>query len=161
MGYKRPRAYELTPSCKRIGKALARKAPRTVAVQTLADPTTRLHVLKELGRILRAEMTAMCSDKTASLLRTHTVQDLSHFKWKNVLDELERSAPVFLHFLRQCTQTKTPRQNRDGIIGVCAAIILKNRFAKMNLLQKNVSLLLYAGHCGKQVSDQHNIVIAS
>ena len=159
MGYKRsrPRTYALTPSRKRIGKALARKAPRTVAVQALAGPTTRLHVLSEIGRILRAEMTAMCSDKTASLLRTHSIQDLSHFQWKNVIQELEKSAPVFLHFLRQCTQTRTPRQNRDGVIGVCAAIILKNRFAKMNLLQKIVSLLLYAGHCGKRVSDLHGL----
>ena len=125
----------------------------TVAVQTLADSRTRQHVLKEFGRILRAEMTAMCSDKTASLLRSHSSQDLYDFQWKNLLDELKKFAPVFLFFLQQCTMTKTPRQNRDGVIGMCAAILLKNRFPEMNLLQKNISLLLYAGHCGKRVSN--------
>ena len=121
MGYKRsrPRTYALTPSRKRIGKALARKAPRTVAVQALAGPTTRLHLLSEIGRILRAEMTAMCSDKTASLLRTHSIQDLSHFQWKNVIQELEKSAPVFLHFftaMHSNKDTKTELWRRNWCV---------------------------------------------
>lgn len=118
----------------------------------MGDPQTRHHILEMIGRIIRSEMTVMCSDKTGSVLRSQSMQDLKNFKWKKLISELEKSAPVFLQLLRSCTQTRKPRENRDSVIGMCAAIVLKNRFAKMSLLQKILSLVLYAGHCGKQVS---------
>ena len=37
------------------------------------------------------------------------------------------------------------------VIGTCVAILLKHRNPKLSLLQKIISLVLYAGHASKQV----------
>ena len=57
--------------------------------------------------------------------------------------------PLYSHF---CKLAQKPgAQNTKTVVGVCAAIILKHRQPKMNLLQKIISLILYAGHASKKV----------
>ena len=46
----------------------------------------------------------------------------------------------------------TKRPTSMAIIGVCAAIILRNKNMHMNLVQHIVSLILNTGHASKQVS---------
>ncbi len=68
-----------------------------------------------------------------------------------VLGELKQYAPMLLSILSSCTTTRSPRDNRDAVIGFVSSILLKFQFGKMNTVQKLVSLILYAGHFGKQV----------
>ena len=65
--------------------------------------------------------------------------------------ELLCNAPVLLMILRACTETKRPRVNRVAVMVMCAALILKHRFSEMSLMQKIISLILYAGNSDKQV----------
>ena len=46
----------------------------------------------------------------------------------------------------------TKRPISMAIIGVCAAIILRNKNMNMNLVQHIISLILNTGHASKQVS---------
>ena len=69
-----------------------------------------------------------------------------------VLQELHVHAHNLLHLLNSITSTKTDRDNQKAIIGMCASILLKHRYSKMSLVQKIVSVILYAGHTSKQVS---------
>ena len=73
---------------------------------------------------------------------------LHNFSWVQLIQELETNALIFLNIMRSATYTRKPRANRDAIIGMCTAIL---RFSHMCLIQKLLSLILYAGHCGKQV----------
>ena len=49
------------------------------------------------------------------------------------------------------SHTRKPRTNRNAVIGMCSAILLKFRNSKMSMVQKMLSLILYAGNSGKQV----------
>ena len=69
MAYKNPKMYDLTPSHKNIGKAVAKRSRQSVARECFKKPTTRKHLLKHIGMVIRNELKAMCSDKVGSLLR--------------------------------------------------------------------------------------------
>lgn len=131
----------------------------TVAVQALEDPQTRHHTLKKIGKIVYAEMKAMCLDSTGSVLHNKATQEMATFEWATLISELDRHAPVFLQILKSCTSTKKSRENHDAVIGMCAAIVLKHRFAKMSLRQRILSMILYAGYSGKQVCHFYALAI--
>ena len=152
VGYRQPRQYSLTPSRKRMGKAVARGSKKAIVQECFKDTVTTKHVLNHLGKILRREMKAMVSDNTGSLLRSQEIESMQNFSWDVVLQELHAHAPNLLHLLNSITSTKTDRDNQKAIIGMCASILLKHRYSKMSLVQKILSVILYAGHTSKQVS---------
>ena len=122
-----------------------------MAVGCLQELATRKYPLKHIGVLVRNELKVMCSHNTCSILRSLDIAKLKDFSWDKLLAELKINTPVFLHILQECTRTRKPRPNQDAVVCVCAAILLKHRFAKMSLLQKVLSLIFYAGHSGKQV----------
>ncbi len=115
------------------------------------DPVSRRYMIKKMGIVMRHELKSMCSERVNSILSSQCSSHLHQFTWDKLLQELSVNAPVFLSTLLSLTQTRQPRMNRDAIIGMCSAILLKFRFSKMSTIQKLISLILYAGHSGKQV----------
>ena len=93
----------------------------------------------------------MVSDHTSSVLRNQKLEGMRKFTWNLLIDELKVQAPNFLHLLSSLTRTKSERDNQKAIIGFCASILLKHRYSKMSLVQKVISIILYAGHTSKQV----------
>ena len=67
------------------------------------------------------------------------------------MKELVQHAPTLLHVLRGCTFSKKNKDLINGTTCVCAAIILHFKNQKMNMLQRILSLVLYAGHSAKLV----------
>jgi len=98
-----------------------------------------------------ATVKVLCSEKTASILCSGKYDDIMSFKWAILMEELKLHAPVLTHVLTSCTASKQPSSNRMAIICVCASVLLKYWCSRMSLFQKIVMLILYAGHCGKQV----------
>lgn len=152
VGYKKPRTYVLTPTRKRLGKAVARRSKKEIVDQSMKDPLVKRYMIEKMGQILRSEVTTMCSDRTCSILSNQSVDAMKIFTWDALLIELQSHAPLLYSLLTSCTHTRRPRPNRNAVIGVCAAILLKHRYERMSLVQKIISLILYAGHSGKQVS---------
>lgn len=130
---------------------MARGSKKAVALECLKDPMTRAYLLKGIGVLIRNELKAMCMDSRCSILRSGSAQDLKNFTWDALLVEAVETAPVLSEILQQCTHTSQLRSNRPAVIGMCLSILLKHRFAKMSLVQKIMTLILYAGHSGKQV----------
>ena len=151
MAYAASRTYILTPGRKRLGKAVARNSKQALAKECLKQPGTKEYILRGIGALIRNEMKSMCSDRVNSLLRSTDIKDLHEFTWDQLLTELRENAPIFLRVLNAAIETRLPRRNTSGVVGVCAAILLKHRFSKMCLGQKILSLILYAGHSSKQV----------
>ena len=116
------------------------------------DPAMQKYILERVGRIVRSELCRMCSEKISSCLRKQEEDIYGEFTWEMIHDELKANAPVLLSLLQACTLTRKSRENRKAVIGICVAILLKHRFSKMSLVQRIISLILYAGHSGKQVS---------
>ena len=162
------RKYTLTPSRKAMGKAVARRSKQSLIVQALKDPVTKVFIVKKIGILLKQELTQMCSDKAKSFLQYQSASVLE-FEWDTLIAELSIHAPVLLSLLSSCTMTRKPRQNSSAVIGMCCTLLLKfryffircnlnnsdfychYRYSKMCLIQKAVSLILYASNCGKQV----------
>lgn len=151
VGYKRPRTFVLTPSRKHICKAVARQSKKTIAVESLKDPVVKKHILKKIGKEMAKEIRSVASDKAESVLRSQDADSLKTFHWDTLLQELSTFAPVLRMLLTAATKTRTPRSNTNGVIGMCAAILLNHQDPRMNLVQKINSLILYGGHCSKQV----------
>ena len=140
-----------------MGKAVARGRKQSVAKECLKDPVTRKYIMKRIGMLVRNELILMCSDSANSILRQKFSSAYKDFSWEKLLKELETNAPILLSILQQCTHTRRPRPNRNNIvIGMCAAILLKLGYAKMNLVQKVLSLVLYGGNSGKLVCYKAN-----
>lgn len=94
----------------------------------------------------------MCSDNTKSFLQSKSNDDLtSGLPWDQLYSELSKNAPTLLALLQVCTKTRVARPNTKAVLGMCAAILLKHRQPKMNLLQSIISLILYAGHASEMV----------
>jgi len=128
-----------------MGKAVARKKNRTVAVEALGDEETKKYIISLIGKA------TICSDLTDSVLRSENSDALKEFTWEALLQELRKYFPTLISILFSATKTRTPRNNQESIVGLCASILIKQRNAKLSLVQKLISLILYAGHSSKEV----------
>ena len=144
--------HPLTPSRKKMGKALARRSKKAVVAECMRNNAMRKYVMVNMSRIVKSEIRTLCSNKANSVLRNHSVTSLSQFSWDSIIKEIQTYAPVLLSLLYACTETKTLRNNREATIGICVSILLQYRFSKMCLVQKLIALILYAGHSAKSVS---------
>ena len=127
---------------------MARRSKKTIAVESMKDPSTRQVLVKLFGKEVRKEVRSMASE---SFLSSQSKDDLKNFQWDRLHTELSLKAPLLLNILFDVTKTRVPRPNSHIVIGICVAILLKHRNPKMSLLQKIISLVLYAGHASKQV----------
>lgn len=115
------------------------------------DDVARSHILNKIGQVIRHEIKAMCSGSTNSVLQSLDTNDLKKFSWDRVLRELKLHAPVLSDILFSCTKTRFQHRNQTGVVCFIASIMIKQRYRRMNLVQKIISLILYVGHCAKQV----------
>lgn len=135
-----------------MSKALARGNKKSVVDDCFKDPKIFTYLKKKLGRVLKAEIKKMCSNKVRSILRsTATCDNLKNFKWSDVIDEMKIHAPLLFSLLSSCIPLSL--SNSEAVICMCSSLIFCSHFRHMNLIQKIVSLILYAGHAGKQVSE--------
>ena len=141
-----------TPRRKHMTKALARGSKKTVVDDCFKDSVTYEFVKRKLSRIITSEIKVCCSTAVGSVMRSLHNCDLREFCWKKLNEEMTTHAPLLTYILQSCLNTKTPRDNTVAIIGVCGALIFNHRFKHMNLVQKIISLILYCGHAGKNVS---------
>ena len=152
MGHqKKQRSYVLTPSRKHLGKYVARGSRYSIALHCWKDEGMRQHSVKAMGMVLRGEITALCSDKANSLLTCQSAEALACFCWDDLESEIKIHAPTLTSLLHSCFKTRLPRQNLQQMICLCTALMCKHRRSSMSLLHKVISLILYSGHCSKQV----------
>ncbi len=150
VGYSaRPKQYLLTPSRRALGKTLGRRCQQSFAKHAYRDRAIRGYMLQQLSRDCKAEIKKLCS--TGSVLLKREKDDLTTFTWKSFLEAVQESAPTIVLLLQSCIPTTTCLDHQ-AIVGVCVAILAKSRRSSACLVQRIVSLVLYAGHCSKQVS---------
>ena len=150
MGYeKRIRNYCIaTPNSRRLVKKFGRGCKQGAIRECFKDPITRRYLIKRVQTIVHKELRSLCSNKVNSVLRR---ADMRKFSWDLLLDEVKLHAPLFFAIIQSCARTTTPRDNDKSVIGICIAVLLKHKFHKMCLVQKLISIVLYAGHAGKEV----------
>ena len=110
-------------------------------------------MLRNVLRIVQAEVKVLCSDRTNSVLLSKSKEDLCSFSHEKVYNELVPCAPTLLEILKACTgHCKASEPNCKQVICLCAVILAKQRRPSMSLMHRIISVILYAGHCSKQVS---------
>ena len=103
------------------------------------------HVLAEVARKIRSEMTEICSFKYASLLRKKN-EELEHFSWDELYLELVTKVPMLVKFL----QAILPGADKI-FVAFIVCMLLKRRCKHMSLMQRMMSVLLYGHAANKQV----------
>ena len=130
------KTYVLTPRCKPVAKAIARKSSKKVADECLSDEKTKGYIISKIGRDVRTEIKNLSSSQ--SILCSQSLDYLKNFNYDIIIyDELNQKAQYLLSFLMAATQTKSLHSNHIAVICTCAMIILKFRYTRLNLFQKN------------------------
>ena len=119
-----------------------------VADHCFEDGRIKDYSVNKVAMAVREEVKKMCSHSVKSVLQNNSPLN---FCWSDLLSELNIHAPTLMTILNYATQTRRERRNRDGVKGMCAAILLKFRYDEMSVVQKLISTILYAGHSSKQV----------
>lgn len=102
-----------------------------------------------LGKMLHKEIKYICSDEFDSILREKSQAAMEQFSWDSIWLELEGKAIIFTTLLKNAVKSFT-NQTKKSLI-MCMSMILKSQNRNMCAVQAMVSLILYAGHAGKQV----------
>ena len=74
------RTYCLTPSRKKMGKAVARGSRISIATQCLSDEDVSKHIIKKVCRMIQSEVQELCSDRVDSTLKRCSREQLMNFK---------------------------------------------------------------------------------
>lgn len=104
-----------------------------------------------LGNFINMEIKHLCSDNFNSIIRENSKAGMEHFSWQSVWLELETCAPLLIIVLKQALKIISTNK-KDIILSMLICMLLKLRNPKMDYLQSMISLILYAGHAGKQVA---------
>lgn len=115
----------------------------------MKNKATCYHAVEILGNMVNDEIKAISSSRAGLVYQSK--ESMKGFKWSELLTIVSKSAPNLFTLLSFATKTHGARTNRSAVIGMCFALLLKHRNPQLNLIQKIVSLILYAGHCSKQV----------
>ena len=125
------------------------KSPYTARVM-LRSPlkgSTMLVACRQLQR----ETHLLCTTKhISSILRRTSTDKLKAFSWKPILSEAKLRMPLVYSFLKAMLM-KRGSMSIQARIGIAIAVLLMNRNQCLNQVQTIVSIILYAGHCSKQV----------
>ena len=78
-------------------------------------------MLTEMGKVVRRELTAFCSDKAASVLQKSTRTDLMEFTWEKLLLEAQIFAPSLLKIL--CTALRLDKGTDKRSVSTVGMII--------------------------------------
>ena len=120
VGYRPTKKYTLTPSRKKIGKAVDHGSKKALAKQCMEDPVTKRHLFDLVGLSLRREMKVMVSDSTNSLLKSQEVEQMKSFSWASVLDELTNNAPTLLFSFMNAQIQKEPFKHTCHYWSLCS-----------------------------------------
>ena len=152
---RQPRYYPLLDLRKKLGRLIAGGKFSSIANLLLTNPASCYAVFKALSREVMQEVRRLCSDKHSSILRETSKAALKSFSWHSISSEIKSNSPALYSILEACLQLHKPTHQLRGRAVLCTIIIVammcKERNPKMCLIQGIISLLLHAGHSGKQV----------
>ena len=136
---------------KKLARSVAGCNPRTIALRCLALPRVRIALVTLIGHRIRLELKGLCADKFPSVHRDASKSKLEDFSLVPVFAELSEHAPILTAVLTEsCPSKKSDEQKKLAVV-VSSAVLLKFRNPKMKLIAAIFSLVLQAGHAGRQV----------
>ena len=117
---------------------------------TLNSESVSQPVINRITKLLRDEMQGISSDKSNSIILDNN-EGVRQFRWSSLFHELNQKMPVMVKVLWSLV-VGSDDNHRTVLVCFIISILLKNRFPKMALAQRAISILLYGNGCSKQVS---------
>ena len=114
VGYKNPKTYILTPQRKKLGKAVARRSHKQVAMECMKNESSFWHAVRIVGNRVNEDIRAIS-------VVYQSKNSLNGFEWDKHLMIFSTSAPVLLRLLKSATKTRGIRSNRSAVIGMSIA----------------------------------------
>ena len=152
MEYKKQRSYNIpTPRRRKLTRLLIRGKPSSIANQVMLDSRYSPAILSKIGCAIGQEVVSLCSDKLSSLLCKADKEDLMSFKWDELVQEATQYAPCLVKILTVAFQVMNKKKSSVQPIGLIVSLLCTFRRRTINRVQKIISIILYAGHCSKQV----------
>lgn len=139
--------FTLTPTRKKIGKALARNCTSAYVKHTITSTANQKYVIRNVKSLVQKEVTELCRNST---LLMRSKEDLQNFSFETVTNEIARKAPVLSEVLGSCVPIRSHLE-RNVLSAVCIGILCKSKRPSASLLQRLCSISLYTAHCSKQV----------
>lgn len=152
MEYKKQRSYKIpTPRRRKLTRLLIRGKPQSVANQIMLDSRYCQSVLTRIGCVIGKEVASLCSDNLSSVLRKTEKENLMTFKWDELFQEATQYAPCLVKILVVAFKVMNKKKSYIQPISLIISLLCTFRRRTMNMVQKIISVILFAGHCSKQV----------
>ena len=136
-----------TPARKHSVKRLARRSYKSLVSSMVKCSSTSTRVVSEVAQKIKAEMKDISSEHHDSIL-LDTLEAVKNFSWESVLLELQEMMPTLMHLLMKLV---TNLSKKKPLLCLLASQLLKQRYPKLGLVQRAISVLLYGNGTSKQV----------
>jgi len=130
-------------------KRTVRRFHQALSKSIVNSPTTSKEIICQVFKKILLEMKEISSLEHDSILRsTYTVEALKHFEWERVWLELKENLPTLTSLLALII----PHSSEElPLICLAASMLLKSRHQQLGLVQRAVSVMLYAHGTSKEV----------
>lgn len=143
-----PKTFTINTPARKAGvRQYARRCYHAVAATAVKSPATSDKVLREVAWVIKKEMKNLASIDSDSILRD-SVEAVKHFSWETITSELQNKVPTLMKFLQYLV--KKPRESKPFIASLACQLV-KDGHPQLGLLQRAVSVLLYANGTSKNV----------
>ena len=151
MKHKVPKVCNLTtPKRSRLTSLVIRGTTKSVARYCMSNSYYSKPIVLEVAKKIRHELNFTCSDTAVSILSSKETSALFGFDWNLIADEAKQHTSVLFTLLDNLFDFHNEYQKNISI-GIVYAIVCQSYRESMNLFQRLISVILYAGHCSKQV----------
>ena len=129
-----------TPARKLCVKRLARRSYKSLVTNMVTRSPTSSKVVSGIAQQIRAEMKSIRSERHDSIL-LDTLEAVKRFSWETVLLELQKMMPTLMQLLMKVV---TNPSKKIPLLCLLASQLLKQRYPKLGLVQRAMSVVLYA-----------------
>ena len=136
-----------TPARKQGVKRLARRSYRSLASSMVNYSPLSTNMVSEVARKIKAEMKDISSQRHDSFL-LDSREAVKHFSWDRVLHELRSMMPTLIQLLTKLISNPLAKK---PLLCVLSSQLLKQRYPRLGLVQRAMSVLLYGNGINKQV----------
>lgn len=138
---------------KSLGRSVGRRNVQSIVNQVMKNKAIRRKIIPKIGRILHNELRETCLSHNNSSFKDKGTSSLENFNWKDLTNDLKRTAPTLVSLLEICLKKRSgANSHTDRYMVVSCSILLRAYSERSNLVQRLFSVLLYASHSPKQVS---------
>ena len=124
-----------------------KKSPYTARVMLHPNTSLRAATVHQICKAVQREIHMLCSRKYGdSVLRETSSTAVTNFSWASIVQELKSQAPTLYTLIKSGCRVPT------HALGMTGSLLLKARNKHLALPQAVISVVMYAGHCSKQVS---------